>query len=289
MTQTEDDVAFAAEFALGTLAADERAQAETRLAVDADFRRSVHEWEAKLGTLTEMVGPIEPSSEVWPRIIETVRGQRLATASPAVQMSAGAAAPFPHQGASNVVALAPPPAASPRLGMWRGLALGSSALAASLAALVVVQTYRPDLAPWLSRRAAPPKQVAQTTPPPASASGQYVALLQKENEPPAFIMTVNARTRSFTVRRLGDPAETGKSYELWIISDRLQRPRSLGLIGGNEFTTRAALSAYDTDVVNKATYAVTLEPEGGAPGGIASGPVMFTGKLIEVVPAQSRT
>ena len=56
------------------------------------------------------------------------------------------------------------------------------------------------------------------------------------------------------------------------------------MIGGNDFTTRPALAAYDTDTVNKATYAVTLEPEGGSPTGVATGPVVFTGKLIEAVP-----
>ncbi len=68
------------------------------------------------------------------------------------------------------------------------------------------------------------------------------------------------------------------------MSDKLQRPRSLGVIGSNDFTTRQALAAYDTDTVNKATYAVTVEPEGGSPTGQATGPIVFTGKLIETVP-----
>jgi anti-sigma-K factor RskA len=36
--------------------------------------------------------------------------------------------------------------------------------------------------------------------------------------------------------------------------------------------------------VNQATYAVTVEPEGGSPTGAATGPIVFTGKLIETVP-----
>ena len=76
-------------------------------------------------------------------------------------------------------------------------------------------------------------------------------------------------TRNFTVRKVGAQPEPGKSYELWLISDKLQRPRSLGVIGGSDFTARPVLASYDPEVVNKATYAVTVEQEGGSPDGVA--------------------
>jgi anti-sigma-K factor RskA len=95
---------------------------------------------------------------------------------------------------------------------------------------------------------------------------------------------VDGASKNFTVRRVGATPEPGKSFELWLVSDKLQRPRSLGVIGGNDFTTRPALNAYDADTVNKATFAVTLEPEGGSPTGVATGPIVYTGKLIEAVP-----
>ena len=117
-----------------------------------------------------------------------------------------------------------------------------------------------------------------------TAGSQFVALLQKDAGSPAFILTVDATTKNFTVRKVGAQPEVGKSYELWIVSEKLQRPRSLGVIGGNEFTARPVLSGYDTDVVNAATYAVTLEPEGGSKSGAPTGPIVYTGKLIETVP-----
>jgi anti-sigma-K factor RskA len=86
------------------------------------------------------------------------------------------------------------------------------------------------------------------------------------------------------VRKVGAQPEVGKSYELWIVSDRLQRPRSLGVIGGNDFTARPVLSGYDSEIVNQATFAVSIEPEGGSTTGAPTGPVVYTGKLIETVP-----
>jgi anti-sigma-K factor RskA len=114
-------------------------------------------------------------------------------------------------------------------------------------------------------------------------------VLQKDGSSPAFILTVDAGTKNFTVRKVGATTEPGKSYELWLVSDKLQNPRSLGVIGGNDFTTRPALAAFDSDTVNQATYAVTVEPEGGSPTGVATGPIVFTGKLIEAVPPDAAT
>jgi anti-sigma-K factor RskA len=119
---------------------------------------------------------------------------------------------------------------------------------------------------------------------PASPSAQYVAVLQKEGGSPAFILTVDAATKNFTVRKVGAAAEPGKSFELWLISDKLQRPRSLGVIGDGDFTARPVLSSYDTDTINTATYAVTIEQAGGSPDGNPHSAPVFTGKLVEAVP-----
>jgi anti-sigma-K factor RskA len=118
----------------------------------------------------------------------------------------------------------------------------------------------------------------------ATPSAQYVAVLQKEGGSPAFILTVDGATKNFTVRKVGAAPEPGKSYELWLISDKLQRPRSLGVIGGGDFTARPVLSSYDADTINTATYAVTIEQAGGSPDGNPHSAPVFTGKLIESVP-----
>ena len=124
----------------------------------------------------------------------------------------------------------------------------------------------------------------KTPPVQAPPSAQYVAVLQKEGGAPAFILTVDGATRNFTVRKVGPSAEPGKSFELWLISDKLPRPRSLGVIGGGDFTARPVLASYDTDIVNNATYAVTVEQAGGSPDGNPHSAPVFAGKLIETVP-----
>jgi anti-sigma-K factor RskA len=58
MAYSEDDIALAAEYALGTLDADERAQVETMMSADKDFTAIVQAWEYRLGVLNLMVGSV---------------------------------------------------------------------------------------------------------------------------------------------------------------------------------------------------------------------------------------
>ena len=286
MAYSEDHIALAAEYALGTLDADERTQVETLMAVDDDFTAVVQAWEFRLGVLNQMVGAVEPRTELWDRI-KTAIGEtepqspieRPETPPPVAAESARGepASPIPMVDDSNVIHL------SLRVRRWRSAAVAMTALAATLVAMLSAQVYRPDLLPG-AMRPKPRIQVVEVKTPVPTSAAQFVALLQKDSASPAFILTVDAATKNFTVRRVGATTEPGKSYELWIVSDKLQRPRSLGVIGGNDFTARPALASYDTDTVNRATYAVTVEPEGGSPTGVATGPIVFTGKLIETVP-----
>src|SRR5713226_469460 len=68
MAYSEDDIALAAEYALGTLDADERAKVETMMSVDKDFTVIVQAWEHRLGVLDQMVGSVAPRPEIWDKI-----------------------------------------------------------------------------------------------------------------------------------------------------------------------------------------------------------------------------
>ena len=283
MAYSEDHIALAAEYALGTLDADERAQVETMMSVDREFTAMVEAWEHKLGVLNQMVGSVEPRPEVWDRIRAAI-GHSEPQAPIVLPQAVAPVAPEIVEPAavverSNVI----PMSGSAR--RWRSVATFTSALAASLVALIGFQVFQPD---WLPQamRPKPRTQLVEVKAPSAPApSAQYVALLQKDGGSPAFILTVDGATKNFTVRKVGAAAEPGKSFELWLISDKLQRPRSLGVIGGGDFTARPVLASYDTDTINAATYAVTVEQAGGSPDGNPHSTPVFTGKLVETVPS----
>jgi anti-sigma-K factor RskA len=148
-----------------------------------------------------------------------------------------------------------------RVARWRSAVLGASALAASLAGFIVVR-----------------EAVQPATP------KSYVAVLQKDAQSPAFLMTVDIATRSFTVRPVAAERHAGKSYELWLVNAKLGAPKSLGVVGDKPFSTNPKLVSFTAGDIEEATYAVSIEPEGGSPTGAPTGPVVYAGKLVQANP-----
>lgn len=367
----DDRDALAAEYVLGTLAAEERDQAEALLVIDPGFAEIVRVWERRLGELNVMVEAVEPPPDVWDRIKTEIDGaeRRIAAeaeaAAPAAEerplptldeiapqtapetvetpveatpeteptaaltpepaaeqatepvpdllaeLTIDAATPLtedsedtsavaalassllppepPREGEAPAQAAAASSLAAPKTERsaevvylarqtrrWRGFTVAMSAIAALLAVYIAVGQLAPGLLP-VGR----PSQSAAVPPPPGS---RFVAVLQQEPTAPAFLLTVDPQHRTMTVRRVTASADPGRSYELWLIAGNSPKPRSLGLVGADEFTTRPLPADFDVSAMRAASYAVSLEPAGGSSSGVPTGPVLFTGKMVESVP-----
>ena len=141
---------------------------------------------------------------------------------------------------------------------WRRAAIAATALAASLMLAIGVRGLA-----W------------------RQAEGTYVAVFQKDDASPAFLLTVDLKTRVLSVRPVAAEPPAGKSYQLWIASEKSGGvPQSLGLIERTAATTQRALAAYDRASVERATFGISLEPAGGSPTGRPTGPA-FHAKLIK--------
>jgi anti-sigma-K factor RskA len=167
---------------------------------------------------------------------------------------------------------------SRRVNFWRQMTVAAGAIAALLAIFVAVAAVAPGRLGLVKVAPAP---VAQG---PAPLGARLVAALQQEPTGPAFLLTVDPQRRNLIVRRVSATPETGRSYELWLISSRFPAPRSLGVVGNDEYTERAIPAGIEVDAIRDASYAVSLEPAGGSPSGVPTGPILFTGKLVEAVP-----
>jgi anti-sigma-K factor RskA len=154
-------------------------------------------------------------------------------------------------------------------------------MAAVFALFIITSTVAPTVLPDSLRPR--PRVIVQVTEGVAPPPARFVAVLQRDAASPAFILTVDIANRSLTMRRVAAEREPGKSYELWLVSNKFPAPRSLGVVGGGEFTQTGNLTPYDPATISDATFAVSLEPEGGSPTGAPSN-VMFLGKLIESSP-----
>ena len=123
----------------------------------------------------------------------------------------------------------------------------------------------------------------------APPGSRLVGVLQQEPSSPAFLLTIDPASRMLTVRRVSAKEQAGHSYELWLIAPHSAKPLSLGLVGGVEYTQLPLPVGFDVDTVRAATYAVSFEPAGGSKSGAPTGPILFTGKLVESVPPPATT
>lgn len=239
MTELDDIDGLAAEYVLGTLSREERAEATARKENDPQFARAVQAWERRLGPLAENVPPVQPP----PGLYNKIRAQ--------IGL------------ASHVVSLKAREQAIVRRGNhWRNMAAGMTALAASLAGVVVWQDYQ--------RRQMPT---------------QYVAVLQADKTLPAFLLTVDTKSNMFVISAMQKPSEPEKSYQLWLVHDDMPNPKSLGVFDESEMDVRPmAPPGKMHDMMMDGTYAVSVEPKGGSPTGAPTGPVVFSGKLVKATP-----
>lgn len=251
MSDEPDFDTTAGEYVLGTLDAAERAAVERDRLTDAALDRAILDWERRLSPLGDLAPDIAPPAGLYAGIEARLAAS---TASFVAQAPATTRAPT-----AEIISL------KARVRRWQVGAVVSGLLAASLAGVIV---FKPDI---LSRQENRPEN-------------RFVAVLQKDAVSPAFIVSVDLTTKQLSVRQVAADKLSGKSYELWLVNAAFPQPKSLGLVHDAGVTRGVQLAAYSPDVVEHSVLAVSLEPEGGSPTGLPTGPVVFTGKLIEAAP-----
>lgn len=222
-----------AEYALGLLDGDELRAARALAASDADFAREAARWNGRLAPLLDEVDAVAPPDSLWPRIEHT-----LGTGS----------------GQSNVVAL------RRKVNVWRGMTGAMTALAASLALIVV---NRPD----------PPAPAPVETP-----AGQPMVAMIKAGSEVAAVANWDAGARRLLVAEVKMPVVPDRDYQLWLIPAD-GKPRSIGVMPSQPHLSLALADPMSDMLAEGATLAVSLEPLGGSPTDAPTGPVVASGAL----------
>lgn len=156
----------------------------------------------------------------------------------------------------NVVAL------KRKLGFWKGMSAAASAIAASLALVVAYDITRPP-APAVQPRAE-----------------VMVAALMSEDKDMMLSAAWRPDERSLMLMPGEMAPAPGRSHELWIIPAD-GTPRSLGVIEGRQMRMPVD-PAMAPHFAGPATLAISVEPVGGSPGDLPTGPVVATGQLQKV-------
>ena len=251
MTERDDITMLAAEYVLGTLDATERATVAQRRRREPELGAAITDWETRLSPLNDLVVQVEPPAGLLGKIEQSIR--QAGAANPA--RDGDGRTPNGDGRSAVVVEL------ERRVVRWRRTAIAATALAASLLLAV-------GLRETLSPRGAE----------------NFVAVFQKDDAQPAFLMSVNLATRELTIRPVTADRQVGKAYQLWILAEPLGPvPRSLGLLEDMLVPTRKTLSDFDPALLQKATFGISIEPPGGSLTGRPSGPALH-GKLLPATP-----
>ena len=224
-----DPRVLAAEYALGVLTGRDREAARARLAADPEFRAEVERWTGRLSPLLDEAEPAQPPDRLWAAIEAATGG-----------------------GSDNVVAL------KRRVNVWRGVSAGMTALAATLA-IVLLQP-------------APQAPVQPAAPP-------LVAMVSDEGKAMTVVANWDPDDRQLVLAMAGDmPEDPGMAHELWVIPEG-GAPRSLGVMAHRPMSRMELADRLAELLRQGATIAISVEPPGGSPTGLPTGPVIASGTL----------
>jgi anti-sigma-K factor RskA len=168
-------------------------------------------------------------------------------------------------------------------GRWRALAIAASVIAVLLAVYIGIA----HALGLMSLTSIGRQPQATTGAPKGLSAPQLVAVLQQEPTAPAFLVMLDPQQRTLTIRRLTAAPDSGRSYELWLNSNKLSKPVSLGPVGNADITTRPIPQNIDIETMRSATYSVSLEPGNGSTTGAPIGPMLFKGRMIEAGPGSA--
>ena len=151
-----------------------------------------------------------------------------------------------------------------RVGFWRGFGLAAATAAAGLLALVLTGPQR-DI------------------PVPPAFQGGHVAVLAGEDKQPAWLVRADLGTGRAVVESLRVAAVPGdRSLELWIITGADKPPQSLGLLPAAGGTIEVSLAHVTPgERAGAAAFAVSLEPAGGSPTKLPTGPILYVGPVVQ--------
>lgn len=140
------------------------------------------------------------------------------------------------------------------LAFWRGLSLAGLSAAALMAVLLVTQ-------------------------PPAP---QYlVVLAAPQSQTPGWLVRAADENMVELVPLMATTVPVGRTLQFWTKADSWNAPVSLGLVEPGQ-TLRIPLDQLPPLQTNQ-LFELTLEPEGGSPSGLPTGPIQFIGRTVRVM------
>jgi anti-sigma-K factor RskA len=286
--------AQAGEYVLGTLRGRDRDIFKRILITDEEVRKKVSQWQEWLSPLDALTDPVVPPAELLPRILLRIAAPQENTADidlhgDSQDESADASIPHsaqpsePRGGTPDTASHDPPSdstahtrtdnvVAHPRRSrswrrsnaLWKGTAALATAASIALAALLVQS---------LNQRSTPED--------PARIELSTVSVVQNDEREALWLLTTGKGSDQLRIVALAPPPVAAeKSYQLWMVKPDDGGVNSVGLMPVNAGESRSLTLPIATK--DAQLFAVSLEPAGGSPEPVPTGPVLFSGSIITV-------
>lgn len=242
---------LAAEYALGTLSGAARLRFTVLAAQDSNLAAEVVRWQIRLGTLSHHIEPLAPGPWVWQSLERRLGLGRNAPRGP----------------------VSPQRPRTRTIGLWRGAAALAGACAIVLAILLVQE------------QPAPPAIIevveVPTEPAPAVSVSQAMAVVLSNPADQTGWLIVQQHAGAPLVARAVSPAPLAadRSYELWLLPTG-RPPISVGLAPVEGEITVTPPPELAELIEPGLALAISLEPKGGSPTGLPTGPVMYQGEVV---------
>lgn len=120
-------------------------------------------------------------------------------------------------------------------------------------------------------------------PSPAVTQEQWLAVVQSAQAEPLWVVDADVRATQVRLKSIAAPAvDALKDYELWMLPQQ-GAPQSIGILptGQLEITLRLSADQFKTLLQNQ-SLAISIEPKGGSPTGLPTGPVVYQSKLLKI-------
>ena len=221
-----------ADYMFGTLKGSARSRFEQLLKQRAGLAQAFSWWESHMHLLADTVPAVKPPDKVWQRI-ETKLFNKVAQRNP------------------------------PTNAWWRNFAFLSTALAASFATFLIMQS---------------PKGVVELQP-------TTVALLTNDKTQAGWLLSLAKNKQDIAEIRAKSmaslEAKPNNSFELWLLPADKSNPVSLGLLPQQGDAVIKVPNVVLTQLV-AGGLAVSVEPIGGSLTGQPTGAVLYQGKLTQI-------
>lgn len=251
---------IAAQYVLGVLPARTARRFESLRQRDSELDEQTLIWERELAGLGALAPERIPGRALRRRVLDAVQAE--------VE---------PARGRGSLLAI------WNSLFLWRGLAMASLAAAAWFGVTAGVPEPMATSVPQeLAARGAQEITRGATPVSTSAPHSDLLSVLHASGESGVWLVKVDRQAGRLNVRVLEASEEVARAFELWLLPKGQGAPRSLGLLPTTDAGTLRLPREVRDQLDQGRALAVSLEPPGGSPTGLPTGPVVYQGSIIEL-------